>query len=272
MFHNNQKGTVLLIALLVLAAIMATASGLSILIVGQLKISGNFDASLQSYYAAESGLERSLWVVRDQRENGRTLLETVTMLGVGEVLIDPSTGVRYTIDAGDVQVESNQFQVSILPENRSAQVDLFDPDGSNFSSDVYELRLSWADDCSGCSRLEITAVSWAEGGTINVDGGRVEKFYRTFGEQGTAVPLDDANVYSIRLKNIAGAGGGTISSLTLMPLDRNGIPVSIPSRLVIRSTGESASTRQVLQAMLPWRIPPSGLYDYVLFSEEGIDK
>ena len=259
-------------ALLVMAAIMATATGLSVIVIGQLRITNNFDTSLQAYYAAETGLEQALWRISDTRKNNGVLSDALADAASGQVVIDSVKNVRYTIDSADVSAESGEFVIPELRENRSAQLDLFDPDGTNISSDVASLRLAWSDDCGGCTRLEVTAISWAEGGTINPDGGAVEKFFRTYGEQGTAVPLNDHNVYSIRLKNLGVAGQGTIRNLTLTPRDAGGNSVDISSRIQIRSEGQSAASRQTLQAELPWRVPISSLFDYVLFSEEGIDK
>lgn len=259
-------------ALLVMAAVMATATGLAVIVIGQLRITNNFDTSLQAYYAAETGLEQALWRIADNRKNKGVLADALSDAAPGQVVIDSVKNVRYTIDPGDVVAQSGEFTVPELLENRSAQLDLFDSDGTNINSDVASLRLSWSDDCAGCTRLEITAISWAEGGTINPDGGRVEKFFRTYGEQGTALPLDSSNVYSIRLKNLGVAGQGTVRDLTLTARDASSNTVDIPSRIQIRSEGQSAASRQTLQAELPWRVPISSLFDYVLFSEEGIDK
>lgn len=42
--------------------------------------------------------------------------------------------------------------------------------------------------------------------------------------------------------------------------------------VLIRSIGETKDARILLEARVPWQAPTAGLYDFVLFSEETIDK
>jgi len=57
MKKNNQKGSSLLITLLVMAALLSIAFGLSTLGLGEIKLSQDTSTSLISYYAAEAGVE-----------------------------------------------------------------------------------------------------------------------------------------------------------------------------------------------------------------------
>jgi Tfp pilus assembly protein PilX len=68
MKKHNQKGVSLLITLLIMAAILAIALGVSRLSLGEIKISRNTPNSLIAYYAAESGIERALY---EDRVNGQ---------------------------------------------------------------------------------------------------------------------------------------------------------------------------------------------------------
>jgi len=58
---NNQKGTSLLLTLLVMAAILSIAIGLARLGLGEIKLLRDIPGSLIAYYAAESGVERALY-------------------------------------------------------------------------------------------------------------------------------------------------------------------------------------------------------------------
>lgn len=60
----SKKGASLVLALLILSAILAIAFGVSSLILGEIKISKNIPKSLKAYYAAETGIERSLYDAR----------------------------------------------------------------------------------------------------------------------------------------------------------------------------------------------------------------
>ncbi len=59
-----QQGASLLLTLLILTAILAIAFGVSGLMLGETKISREVPKSLRAYYAAETGIERSLYDAR----------------------------------------------------------------------------------------------------------------------------------------------------------------------------------------------------------------
>lgn len=57
----------MLLVALILVAILAIASGVATLMLGELKLSQEVPKSLRAYYAAETGIERSLY---DERYGG----------------------------------------------------------------------------------------------------------------------------------------------------------------------------------------------------------
>jgi len=57
MVKNNQKGISLLITLLIMSALLSIAFGLSVLSLGEVKLSREDTKSLTAYYAAEAGVE-----------------------------------------------------------------------------------------------------------------------------------------------------------------------------------------------------------------------
>ena len=67
---NNQKGVILLLALLIMTAVVSIAIGLSVLIVKQYEFSSNLDHALVALYAAESGFEEGLFIIKNNREVG----------------------------------------------------------------------------------------------------------------------------------------------------------------------------------------------------------
>jgi len=72
MKKDSQKGVSLLITLLIMAAILAIALGVSRLSLGEIKISRDAPKSLIAYYAAESGVE---WALYEDRINGQALVD-----------------------------------------------------------------------------------------------------------------------------------------------------------------------------------------------------
>jgi len=61
MKKNNQKGQALLIVLLVMAAFLSIALGVSTLSLGETKLSRDISKSLIAYYAADSGVECQMY-------------------------------------------------------------------------------------------------------------------------------------------------------------------------------------------------------------------
>ena len=61
MKYYNKKGAAILLTILILAAILAIAFGVSNLMLGEIKISQEVPKSLMAYCAAEAGIERALY-------------------------------------------------------------------------------------------------------------------------------------------------------------------------------------------------------------------
>lgn len=70
MKNNNQKGVSLLLTILIMAALLAIAIGVTRLSLGEIKLIRDIPNSLIAYYAADSGIERALY---EKRINGLDL-------------------------------------------------------------------------------------------------------------------------------------------------------------------------------------------------------
>jgi len=64
MKKNNHKGSALLLTLLIIAAVLSIAFGVSRLSLGELKLSRDTSTSLVAYYAAETGVECEMFADR----------------------------------------------------------------------------------------------------------------------------------------------------------------------------------------------------------------
>jgi len=66
----SQKGSIsIYISVMLLSILLVISSGISILILDQIKMSRQIGHSIVSYYAAESGIERCLCDVRENKYN-----------------------------------------------------------------------------------------------------------------------------------------------------------------------------------------------------------
>lgn len=68
MFKNNERGVTLYMALLILSAVMAMSAAVISLMIGEFKISGDVQKSMMAIYAADSGLEISLYKTRKEAQ------------------------------------------------------------------------------------------------------------------------------------------------------------------------------------------------------------
>lgn len=94
---NKERGASLLLTILVLTAIMSIALGISTLMLVEMKLSREVIKSLRAYYAAEAGIERSLY--DDRKEGGASDIGSSPSwcAGIGKVCLDGSD-TCYAVD------------------------------------------------------------------------------------------------------------------------------------------------------------------------------
>lgn len=96
----QEKGVAILLSILILAAILTIALGVSNLMIGEIKMSREAPKSLMAYYAAEAGIERVLY---DHRKG-------VGASDIDECSVELGNGSSYGIDfketGNDVEITS----------------------------------------------------------------------------------------------------------------------------------------------------------------------
>ena len=70
MFKNYQKGVSLYLALMIMFILIAIGLGISLIIVSQMKMMKGMGDSVVAFYAADTGIEHSLYDKRVKRETG----------------------------------------------------------------------------------------------------------------------------------------------------------------------------------------------------------
>lgn len=100
----KKKGASLVLTLLILSAVLAIAFGVSSLILGEVKISKNVPRSLKAYYAAETGIEKSLYDAR--KGAGASDVGTPPSCSDGGAVCLDDADACYSIDftAGDPNI------------------------------------------------------------------------------------------------------------------------------------------------------------------------
>lgn len=286
--NNKQpKGMVMLLALLVLSAITAVAVGMSAIVIKNLRASSNNDRSMLAYYAAETGIEAGLSRIKAARVLGTEPLsdvisDLVAMEGGGG-----AGNARWSLENS---ATNEDYTLTYLRMNETVVLDLYDPTAPGFGAgfESFFVEALDADPTKDPAWLEISYFPWqTDGGNAYWLDTQVTKRLRSVYETQPTMaagfgPLDPNNNYRIRvkalydnLKNVRivgynvdspfGFDAGSCDPITLCQKN-------IPNRILLRSTGSLGSNLVALSASVPWQVPTSALFDYVLFSEESIDK
>lgn len=247
----NKQGSVLIFSLIFMLAMAALALTLSYLFLNEIKISRDLGEAIKAYYAAETGIERSLETIKTNRENGTNLSETITAIDAyGETLDNQA---RYEIIQAAASVSAITFKN--LQPFETKQLDLYDSDTlSPISATTVSLR--WQDSC----QLEAVLSEWLPSSWPG-EGASENRFY--LNSPSATVGLTSGYNHWLRLRPL----DCSISQLTVS-LDVD----SIPGFIAFTSQGEFSQVRQALQALLPWRASAFDLADWSLFSEMDIVK
>lgn len=295
--NGKNPGQALLLSLLIMAAVTAAGVGFATLIISQIKASENIENSIIASYAAESGLEKALHIVKTNRADGETLSDTITEIkALSGTPIFSKAGLTVAFDQEGISSEEIRNKFSLL-QDESKQVDLYNPD-SPFGVDngIKYLYVSWDNNPlpisdilydsgygTGSEWVEISWTGWDLNGNsyenvekilLPSDALRYDSTLCNASSyiQCTTIPLDPDSVglvhYQVRVKALY----ANVDDIEIKALGDSNNLINIPSRVRLKTIGKYGRTQQALNASLPWKIPISGLFDYVIFSEEKVDK
>jgi len=302
---------VLVLAVLIIATVLVTAVIFSNLLLSEIQQSRLIDNSIQAYYLAEGGAERALYQSRRKeavKAQDCVLIIPGNYCreddGYCSFSTDKNKVACITETSGDLDIRGQwQIEVSNEPETtvfldvgQSFQLDLFNPyQGGSFVTNVESFQVSSDIDSGATLYGELTNLTWLVGGSLNCP---LDNFVPArpaiSKERITLYPEDGYSItpyltglpdspeinpncsYVLRIGNIleeAEAGKFTISIYDKAAgINPDEDKLSIPSRLIIDSQARFGQSLQKVRVRTPMRPPLSGLYDFVLFSEEEIVK
>lgn len=278
---KNNQGGVLLLALMIMAGIITISAATGSLILNELKQSSQLDRAMTAFYAADSGVERGLYLLKKQDFS-------VEQLGLTESILPNSSYYHLYAENGE------KVYYKTLAQDEAWQLDLYQPGNlSPLTPAIKSLRFNWTGAVG--SWLEVRYIPWSSDGVFNPnpelywqDRGKTVKL--SLGEVPYVLNLiNNSNyLYVVRLT----ARTAAINSLEVTAYDRinpgsspecaplgpsSQCAVTIPGQVQIKSVGEypfnlSDASKQAIEVTLPLKDPLSGMFDYVLFSEEEISK
>jgi hypothetical protein len=270
--NTNDQGVTLVSSLLIMALMTAIAIGLSVVILNQVNSTRDINYAVSSYYSADSSLDQGLWIIKQARRDSLTIDQTLDMLGrsgtpITGALTNPlATWKRTAI----TQNETVKFD---LGKEQTASVELYNPNSPDYAEAPQSIEVSW-NDPTGIAKVQVSWVGWDASGFLNSGGQSYPAPNCSAGCTRTNIqdpPNQPLRTY-LRIK----AKDAAVTNLTVKSFKGDGSAIDIPSQIKLTVTGEfptgTISSKQALSASVPWLIPISGLYSYVLYSEDAIDK
>lgn len=289
-------GIVSLLALIIMTTVTATALGASAIIIEELQQTESYDQAVAAGYAAESGLENGLFLVKERRSLNPTITELQADLKSSSVPGEDNDWER-TSSLDD------QFSVVRLPTETTTHLDFVDPvdpsvgEGCGATgSCVQSIEIVYSDRCDGYpsehgfSNLEITMLPLLAPGAASLDVSKEVHACNYVPATGfcarivlnaiDAVDINPDSYYRFSFTTLSPGVGPdsagqscTIENLTVRAWSKPGgagfkIPVS--TRMIIKSVGSFGRSQQALTAQVPMRAPASGLFNYVVFSETDL--
>ncbi len=252
---GSQRGTVLLMALLIMSGVVISSMGVGSLIVSSLQQSRSLDNGIVAYYAAETGVEEALYAVRHQD----TLPSAVS---TPKTLSNNASWTRAVTNRESVVYAGTINQDSVY------EIALYDPDASTSLQNIGNLMITWTDSCSGCTVAQTSLVGWKSGGPVLWDPNAAVNLY-TWSSAGVSVAVPDpTRLYRFRIS----AKNAAMQNVQIRAFDANGLPTTVPGRVRVDALGTFNANTQKLTATLPRSVPLSGIFDFVVFSECSLVK
>lgn len=248
-------GNVLLLSLLVLSGMMIGGIAAGELALRGVRSAKNVDNGVVAYYAAEGGIEDSLYHER-KTSPPPGAHDTFTLSNGASVVRTSSSGepTLFTSLVRDSFIEFNLFE----------EKDLSVPSG------IEALRISWDDACEGTSGIELSYAEWTAAESVVWPGTFTKFRYSHTASPVTHTALVSDRGYRVRVQ----ATSCDIQNVVINAFgdDAATIPQDIPSRITFTSNATYLGAKQALLVRTPRAAPLSGIFDYAIFSECSISK
>ncbi|MFH1098523.1 MAG: hypothetical protein V1723_01180 [Candidatus Uhrbacteria bacterium] len=271
-FCGKRRGSTLLLAILILGGLVATATITGAIVIRGLRAAADIDRALIAAYAAESGVERFLYAVRQEGKISEEELKSSGVLA-GEL----KNGARWEPTALRASVDDLVFSI---PQDDVEQIDLFSLSGTFDDVGVNELRVSRvsAEERTEDAWLEVSWSPW-----LSADEWVPPPERRLIGPSELnepnsliVIPLHRSFVdrsFSIApLRVRFRALHGDLPPLRVWGVRTDGTVAPLPTRLHVTVRGIMGNATSALAVELPPRAPLTPVFDFVLFSECDIVK
>ncbi|MBI4253240.1 hypothetical protein HY623_03650 [Candidatus Uhrbacteria bacterium] len=302
MSDNREKGNVLVIAMIISAGMLVAAVEVSMFVASTIRQARAIDHTLVAGYAAESGVESALYQIR--KTEGFTELRPDSYTSSPTIYSIDGRDASWSFlkknpdDQEKFSPTVKKITKSRLREQESLDIHLWTQGSSGISSrlsDFNTMTVQWkrsqCQDTSVSPWIEATAlafgisgstsgstIQWIEG--VPGQGPTVAKQFKssdsstprsitfampTFLPEGQS--LDNKGM-TLRIKPFF----CSLRGAEIFFQKSDGTILAIPNYYFIRPTGTFGSISKDLQAIMPSYPGATGIFDYLLFSDEAIEK
>jgi len=279
---KNKKGFALIMTLMILSVAMLTGLFMNSIIVGEVRVSLNTVNVVNSYYAAESGIERALYYISTTEmgtEDNTLYYDQLDAPAFANSLVEIAVrtldnGANYTYTKTSTSSPSVSF--SNVSNTNPAHVSIVDPQGNvgsiSWTDSATGANLNWKiDNCfpnHGSDRMETTIYSFDSG----FNNTSVSKTVSVCDCKGATSIDSCTGLY------LSGLSNNKYHKFTFRPLDSvaNLLEFSMSSGIfsetLTKVSGKYKNSEYLLQAKMSALRPGSDIFSYVVFSEEDLTK
>jgi len=267
---KNSAGTALLLSLLILSGVLSVGAIMAGVVIREIRQSQSLDQAIVSYYAAESGAEHALFNWRKYNDNSRfsNCDETVDQVNWQcGATIQPVTELVFNL---------NQMQIKEIP--------LYQSNNLSQSAGISRAVISWNDANPSPLNvdepwLEVSLLGWPAGSSLDFENNK-EIVRRVFacaplmagGKECSDAIVDNfvsTNSYIVRIRPLY----DDVSRVTVRFYDNWSNLVDLSAYILAGNfTGKYRNIKQAIRVQFPITDPASAMFDFIIFSEEDIDK
>jgi len=291
--RNNTSGVALVLALVILILMMSSVLLLGGFLREELKMSLSSTDSMAAFYAADSGLEKSLYYLKYGVAQGDLTffnqLESNSPFNISGFAASYDYTAATTISPASTWSELAQGQHTFSAQDiealSTAQVSILDPTGEvtginwgpNAAAVNYSYLVAWKiADCfpsHSSDQLEISYTSFADSFSGVENKSHLVVCNCSFDSQDwcddslSQFNISDARYYRFIFRPLDGA----VEEIGF-DIFEDGEPIGVPSEAYIAVEGRYHQSQYGLQARLPAINPLSDVFNYIIFTEEPLIK
>ncbi|MDD5726334.1 MAG: hypothetical protein PHC53_02885 [Patescibacteria group bacterium] len=260
--YDKLRGNITAFAIILVAMVLLLGIAVGVVVLEGSRRAIETDRAIGAYYMANSGIEMQLYDVR--KNNAKLSAEsTAASIYPGGSSWKSTTGYE----------TSTVKTIPLLGEEELSFVDLFDPDNIGQQSNVASASLIWDAGAGGCQPdLEIGYTVWDVGVTVTWPSNAADYIiviapYAS--HLGFNVgSLDVTKAYRMRIRPLKCSAKDINVSL----LDSLSHPLAYPGDITLGSEGSYQKTTQRLRVTMPRQDILSGIFSYIVFSQEQLCK